>query len=425
MPDNPPISTTVPETVSVDTGADKETISSLTNAFDDFWQEQDKGPAQETKPVKEAPRAPPPPEAPERAGGVRTPLEDEVSPSDDIDVDKFEMDHPEAFPGAQKNFGEIKQLWKADRGKLKAEVERAKALEAQLDEARKNAWTPEAKADYEHAASIRRKFDFVSDPDFIQQYHVPVYNKFQAVLEEAVSMLPDRQAAQEWAQGISANYQPDALKRDWWLHSVIDKVPDDYNRATLLSSVNDLLKLQKDRDQEVVKRTNDKSAFDNWITEKSQNTAKRVQEEIMAEIGEQEKRIAEVLPRDIESAKTKEERAAIEQHNERFQKLNKHFVDTMHDLSKHGPRAWVRASVEATRAKVLEEGYNDLQKELKTTKAERDQLRSELDKITGVRRKISHTTGTPPSSSSKNGQGLSIKSLDVRDAFKNYDWGDQ
>lgn len=423
MADNPPISTTVPETVSVDTGADKETITSLTSAFDDFWSEQDTkptGPAQETKPAKaEAP--PPPTEAPERK--VQTPLEAEAQ--DDVDIDKFELAHPDAFPEAQKNFGEIKQLWRADRTKLKAEVERAKTLEAQLEEARKNAWTPESRADYEHAAAIRRKFDFISDPDFIQKHHAPIYKQFNQVLNEAVEMLPERQSAEEWANTIKQNYGPDSLNRNWWLHSVVDKIPDEYNKATLLSSVNELLKMQKQRDEEVVSRTADKSAFENFVKEKNEGIAQRVQAEIMAEIGEQEKRISEVLPRDVESAKTKEERAAIEQHNERFQKLNKYFVDTMHDLSAHGPRAWVRASVEATRAMILEEGYTDLQKELKGLKSERDQLKSELEKITGVRRKISHTTGTPPASSSKNGQGLTLKSLDVRDAFKNFDWGDQ
>src|SRR4029077_3632587 len=151
----------------------------------------------------------------------------------------------------------------------------------------------------------------------------------------------------------------------------------------------------------------------------------RVQEEIMTEIGIQEKRIQEVLPRDVEKAKTPAEREAIEKHNERFTKLNTFFQDTMKDLSANGPKAWVRASVEATRAMLLEGEYKEMEKELKAAKAERDQYKTELDKISGARRKISHTSGTPPASKDKsNGEGLSLRNLDVRKSFDAYDWGD-
>jgi hypothetical protein len=248
-------------------------------------------------------------------------------------------------------------------------------------------------------------------------------------MDEAVAALPDKQAAQAWADHIKQNYQPDQLPRDWWLNSVIAKVPNELDRQSLLTSVSDLIKMQKERDSEITRRTGDKSAFDNWIQERTNFTAQRVQEEIMNEIGEQEKRIQEVLPLDVEKAKTAEERTAIEAHNERFTKLNKFFVDTMQDLSKHGPRAWVRASVEATRAMLLETQYKEMESELKSVKAERDQFKTELDKIAGVRRKISHTTGTPPASSDKSKRsdngGLSIKDLDVRKSFDNYDWGDR
>jgi len=132
-----------------------------------------------------------------------------------------------------------------------------------------------------------------------------------------------------------------------------------------------------------------------------------------------------VLPRDVAAAKSPDERKAIEQHNERFTKLNTFFQNTMKDISANGPRAWVRASVEATRAQLLEGFNTELQSELKTVKIERDRLRQELDKITGARRKITHTTGTPPTSSqpAKNG-GLSVKDLsDPRKAFDSF-WGE-
>src|SRR5262249_29438392 len=105
MPDdNPPISTTVPETTTIDTGADPESIATLKESFEDFWKDQDAGqpetiapeapgPAQETKPAKE-----PTPAAEKSTAKVEhwiTPKEKtpaEESPKEYIgeDIDKFE-----------------------------------------------------------------------------------------------------------------------------------------------------------------------------------------------------------------------------------------------------------------------------------------------------------------------------------------------
>ena len=308
---------------------------------------------------------------------------------------------------------------------MKAEAERATKLEQELAQARENSWTPEQKADYEHAASVRRKFDFASDPEFQQKFYAPVRQQFESILDETVQALPDKQAASAWAKYIAENYQPDQLDKNWWKHSVIDKVPDEMDREALRSSVSKLLGLQRERDTEVVRRTNSASAFDNWTKERELNRAQWTQKEVMEEIGIQEQKIKDILKKDPAQAKTKEEREAIETHNERFDKLNGHFQETMKDLTFNGPRAMVRAAVLATKAEYMEGEFKKLEQELKTIKAERDQFRTELDKIAGVRRKLSSTSGTPPASASKkNGEGLSVKNLDIRKAFDNYDWGE-
>jgi len=423
----PPITTTVPESVTIETGADKEQLGNLEADFKDFWVEQDSkgdsekapseapaapsdtGPAQETK--EEPKETKPVPSEPKPAA---------VSAESPVEIDKLELP-PNARPEHVEQFKKIKDLWKADQRKAEEHAKRVQSLESELAQARQNAWTPEVRADYEHAAAVRRRFDFVSDPDFIQRFHVPVRTQYEQILEEAFAALPDRDAARAWADYMKANYQPDQLNKDWWTKSVIDKIPNELDRTSVRDSVSQLLRLQRERDGEIQRRTQDKSAFDNWIQEKTQFTAKRVHEEIMAEIGEQEKRIADYLPRDPEMAKTNEEKEAITAHNERFKELNTHFVNTMHDLSKNGPRAWVRAAVEATRTQIMDQQIRNLESELKDVKAQRDQYKGELDKITGARRKITHTSGTAPVPKK---DGLSIKSLDVRDAFRNYEWGD-
>jgi DNA repair exonuclease SbcCD ATPase subunit len=145
----------------------------------------------------------------------------------------------------------------------------------------------------------------------------------------------------------------------------------------------------------------------------------------MAEIRIQEQKLKDILKKDPTDAKTREEREAIEKHNEEFERYNGHFQGVMKDLSFNGPRAMVRAAVLATKAEWIEDKYKQAEAELKTVKAERDQYRTELDKIAGVRRKLSSTTGTSPASSAKkNGTGLSVKDLDIRKAFDSYDWGE-
>jgi hypothetical protein len=446
--DQTPVSTTVPETVTIDTGADKQTLGDLNKQFADFWGEQDSQPgttvapeapaaeggaAQETQPDKK-PAAEPKPQPPKKEAATPPPVEPKPQPPPDKrftddEVDKLGLPPRTGQPPEmQADFKQLKEFWKADRTRLKTIEGQFAQLQAELQQAKANAFTPEQKADYEHAASVRRRFDFVSDPEFQQRYHMPIANQFQAVLQEAVNVLPDKGAAQQWAQYILQNFSPDQLNKQWWLNSVISKVPNELERQALMGSVSELLKLQRERDTEITRRTNDKSSFDNWMAEKTNATAERVKSEIMSEIGEQEKQIQEVLPRDPEAAKTPEERAAIEEHNHRFERLNAHFLERMQDISKNGPRAWVRASVAATRGLFVEEQYNKMAEELRTTKAERDQLRTDLDKIAGVRRKMAASSGTAPAATAatKNAplnNGLSIKDLDVRKSFDAF-WGD-
>jgi predicted nucleic acid-binding Zn-ribbon protein len=461
MSEETPISHDITDPVTIDTGADQQQVGDINKSFQDFWASEDNktgasaapptepapaapgdsaaaGAGQETKtaktiapseppaePVKEkkgvAPVQKPPPEA-------KVPVEQPQQPSaakgersfTDDEIDRLALPS-HSRPELIDDFKKVKQWWKADRARMKEIEQRLESAQGELSTAKANAWTPEQRADYEHAAEVRRRFDFVSDPEFVERYHAPIRNRFEAILEEAVPVLADPVAAREWANFIKANYQPDQLSRQWWLRDVIEKVPNDLDRQSLLASVTELLRMQKERDTEISRRTGDKSAFDNWINEKAQTTAQRVHQEVMAEIGEQERRIQEVLPKDVEAAKTNEERAAIEAHNERFKNLNQHFVKTMQDLSKNGPRAWVRASVEATRALMLDQEYGKLQEELKTIRAERDQYKTELDKIHSARRKLSQS-GTAASTPAKANQGLSVKDLDIRKAFDTYDW---
>jgi len=439
--DTAPVSTTVPETVTIDTGASPEDLNQLKANFKDFWDEADSGtpsaepktapdapgPAQETK---EEDKEPVPATVKEK-----TKVQEVIPPQEKTesakeysseDIDKFELP-ANARPEHQEQFKKIKELWKADQRRVESESAKAKQYERELAEARANQLTPELKADYEHAASVRRRFDFASDPEFVTRFHVPVVDKYQGILDDAASMLSDPNAGAQWAAYMKENYSPDQLNRDWWLNSVVAKIPNEMDRQQIMSEIAELSKLQKTRNSEVQNRTSDGASFNNWIKEKTETTAKRVQEEIMSEIGIQEARIKEVLPRDVAAAKTREERAAIEEHNERFTKLNGFFVNTMKDLSANGPKAWVRAAIEATRTQIMNEQIVNLEKELKETKSERDQLKTDLEKISGARRRISQTTGTPPTPTGakpQNGQGLSLKDLDVRKSFKNFDWGD-
>ena len=100
------------------------------------------------------------------------------------------------------------------------------------------------RADYEHAASIRRKFDFASDPDSVAKFHQPITQTYQSILNEAVEVLPDRAAAQAWAKYIAENYTPDQLDKNWWNHSVIDKVPEGEEAGELWDHVKSLARQQ-------------------------------------------------------------------------------------------------------------------------------------------------------------------------------------
>src|SRR5215472_5271785 len=121
MPDDtPPISTTVAETVTVDTGASPEDLNALKDNFKDFWDEQDSGetkapetpgPAQETKPDKE----PAPATTKEKAKveevippQEKKPVAESPKEYSGEDIDKFELP-ANARPEHQEQFKKIKE----------------------------------------------------------------------------------------------------------------------------------------------------------------------------------------------------------------------------------------------------------------------------------------------------------------------------
>jgi hypothetical protein len=418
------------ETVTVDTGADPESIRRLNDSFADFWKETD------DKDKEAAPPAPEPAPAKETAKALEKPVGIEVQldskpevetspaktapePSKEIpeaDIEKMELPS-DATHESRQHFKRIKELWISDKKRLAEEQHRAKELEIQLSQARENLLTPELKADYEHAVQIRRKFDVSSDPEFVNRYDRPIEKQFHAILEEAVQALPDRQEAIKWAEDIKNRYGPDKpaherLTRDWWLNSVVNRVSNDLERDSLLSSVKDLLRLQRDRGQELARLSENQEAYHNFKQENDKQAQIQLEGQIKAEIAAQEARIKEVLPVDVSQAKTTEERKAMEEHNQRFKDINERFMSSMTDLTRNGPRAWVRASIELTRTHMMEEKISSLQKDLNDTRSERDQLKKDLEKISSARRKISNTYGTHSSADTKkNGQGMSIKEL--------------
>jgi predicted RNase H-like nuclease (RuvC/YqgF family) len=191
-------------------------------------------------------------------------------------------------------------------------------------------------------------------------------------------------------------------------------------RDALMRSVNDLLKHQTERASALQELTHDKSAYQNFTAEKAQFTQQYNQQEILAEIREQETRLKDFLPVDVAQAKTTDERRAMESHNERFNQLNKFFTDTLTDISK-SPRGWVRGAIEATRSQIMNQQIINLEQELKELKTERDQLKRDMEKINGARRKITHAAPTTAEGIKKNGQGLSLKDVaDPRKALSAY-----
>jgi hypothetical protein len=416
------LSTTVPETTTIDTGADKETIGNLNEAFSDFWDEQDKG--------GEAPAAPGEKEKPEPKETKPEPkLEpaepDEVSPDpeekakelSDEDIDKMEVGDDRRNDSVA-NFKQIKELLKAERARVKAAESKRAEVERELAEAKQNSLTAEQKADYENASALRRRFDIGNDPQFVSKYQTPIQQKYHAILSETIDALPDRDKAAGWAQFMAENYSPDQLTKQWWQEKVLAMIPDDMDRESVRSSITEMIRLQKDRDGELSKYSDSQESYKQWNAEKDQTNSK----EIFSEIARQEQRIKDYLPRKEDDAKTKEERQAIIEHNERFNVLNEHFKGLLQDAGS-GPRGWVRTAIEATRAHIMDEEMKTLKADYKTACSERDKYKSELDRITGARRKLSHTTGTPPVNGQKK-EGLTTKDLDVRKAFRDFDWGD-
>jgi dynactin complex subunit len=116
----------------------------------------------------------------------------------------------------------------------------------------------------------------------------------------------------------------------------------------------------------------------------------------------------------------------MEAHNERFNKLNSAFMDQIKDLAQNGPRAWVRAAATKSQTMIMNDQIINLEKEVKELKSERDKYKTELEKITGARRRLAQSSGSQPSAEvKKNGQALSLKDLaDPRKSMEDF-WAEQ
>jgi hypothetical protein len=164
-----PLSTSSPEVVTVDTGADKESIASITDSFADFWKEEDNKTEAPEEKSTDAPSAPG--EGAAQETKVETPVGKPEPPSSApaaAELSDEEIEHmqlpPTARPEHVADFRKMREQVIMARKQLRAEAAEKAKIEEQLSQARQNAWTPEQKADYEHASEIRRRFDCASDP---------------------------------------------------------------------------------------------------------------------------------------------------------------------------------------------------------------------------------------------------------------------
>lgn len=390
--------------------------------------------SEEAEPPKETP--PPEPEKKEAAEPEKTkPREGEPPPAKeaapaghpddepDEELDKLQL-HPDSRPETVASFRDVRGMLKVERklaGQLRERVEKA---ESELAKARSTARPvndPEVQKELEDLRTFRTRHQVFDDTGYQQQFEQPVRTIFDDVIKDIKGLAPDQAQAEEWERQIRAA-GPDRLDRNYWNEGVLQQCSDPLHKERLVRKISLLLDAQEKRNNfraqmasepDAYERFRNQQAADYWqgFTTEAEDEAKK----IIPGLGEW------ASPKDIALAKTAQERSAWEAHNKTYKEYEDVFQKALTDAATQGPRGMTRIAVQAVLAEKYKRDVDTLTNQLKKAQAELRVAQDELNKIAGVRAKVSQASGASSAAKSEEKPRRRLGES-VEEAFAKHDW---
>jgi hypothetical protein len=333
----------------------------------------------------------------------------------DEEIDKFKL-HPETRPESLNVFREL-------RGMLKAERKKARELSERIQKAEsagpRPVNDPAVQREIEELRQFRQKHAIFDDSTYQSVYENPVHEQFNQIISDIKSLSNDPAAAEDWEKHMRSA-GPDRLNKAYWNEGVISQIADPLDRDRLVRKVSTLMELQQRRDAFRKQAAEQPDAYEKFRHEQAAqywaNFGKEAEDEV--------KKMTPVLgewaaPKDLKAAKNATEKAAIEAHNAAYKHYEQLFERYIREAATEGPRGMARISALAVQSEKRAKDLESANKRIAKLKAERDQAREELNKISGARSRVSQ-----PSTAGTNGapapQGKRKASQSVDSAFTDF-----
>jgi hypothetical protein len=354
----------------------------------------------------------------QKAKPASAPVQEEEEPEkeeeDDPEVDAV-IAKPNAHPNVKEGIQRLKTIARARRSEIKSLTSKAQQLSAELDALKKTGLSPETQKELDRLRATSQRFDLLNDPQFKTKYEDPVEAAGDRVLKFCVDLSEGNAEIKRWAEETK-KFGFKNLSSDYWDKEIIPKIASITNQQRVAQLAADLHAKIDDRNRMVTEFTATPDKIQEYRNQQALEYYTNYQQEAQDECNKLVSQIGDWAQlKDVNKAKTDEERALYDEHNHRVENYKTLFEKTMGDVMHGGARKQVRIVAQAVFGIERDREFKELKADYEALEAEHDALRNQYNRVSRSRSVPGRTGG---SVDVKPATGLSTK--DARTALKEY-----
>jgi hypothetical protein len=343
--------------------------------------------------------------------------DEEESPlkeDDDPEVDAV-IAKPNAHPNVKEGIQRLKTIAKARRAEIQSLASKTTQLQTELEALRKTGIPPETQKELERLRTTSHRFDLLNDPQFKSKYEDPIESAGDRILQFCFDLSEGNEDIRKWAQETK-KFGFKNLSSDYWDKEIIPKIASITNQQRVAQLAADLHSKIDERNRMVTEYTATPDKIQEYRNQQAIEYYTNYQTEAQDECNKLVSQIGDWAQlKDLAKAKTDEERALYEEHNQRVEGYKTLFEKTMGDVMHGGARKQVRIVAQAVFGIEKDRELKELKADYEALEAEHDALRTQYNRVTRARSVPGRTGGSvdvkPP-------QSLSTK--DARSALNEY-----
>ena len=353
-------------------------------------------------------------ETSEEPEGEGLPAEEEPDP----EIDGIRA-KPNAHPHVKEGIQKLKEVATARRKEIQALKVAQQKLSTELETIRTKGIPAEIQKELTTLRGISQRFDMLNDEGFKTKYETPISQRGERLLEFMVSIASDKETMKNWAEQ-TRKFGFTNIGSEYWDKEIIPNIHSPINQARAAALAAQLTESVDERNRVVnefvanpdkIAEYRQQQQLEHWTN--FQREAQEEADRLVANIGDW----AQV--KDLEKAKSPEERQTFEAHNSRTNGYKTLFEKTMGDLIGNSPKKMVRVAAQAVYGIEIDRQLKETVKKLNDMTAQYNALRTQHEKVTRVR----SVPGRPTTGGAKEAAPEETKGIhagDAKQALKNF-----